>query len=481
MNTTGTQEGNNFSEEVSVYKKFNNTDLLNTNMKSSSSLESHELKQTIKMYRRMFLMMAFCSATLTFASWPQINHVKNVLNATPSQMILFYTTTRIGSFLKPFIGHIEDKYPICGYKIKSYTLIYAIGSFLISVSIAFFNMNITLLCALVSTSAILECTGGALAEGMTAITLKYQKKLKELESSDKTLSDGANFGYLQVLGNFTRILCDFLGGFYGIKLEYTQVFLILGVFPCLLIFYSAFCFKEPKETKEMPTIAVAEKGDTPVLDSDSSICSKLIVIKGILLSDGLKYPMMLLLANVMVPTCGDFFVYLITDKDYANWTFEDLAFGNLANGIGYGILMLTLLSQLSKLPFARLLLLGGCLTTISAGLSLMIPYSYKFTYSEFFAVLVIFSLTVGVGSDCAIISIMGRFSSKCPKGLENLGVSTIGTLIVLAGIVGGYASSLLVVVFDVREGSYDNIRTIILITIGCKTAIFLLIPLLVRK
>ena len=441
--------------------------------------EQREIKQTIKSYRRMFLLMTFTSATLAFSGLPQVNYIKNVLNATPSEMILFSTTTRLGAFLKPVIGHIEDKYPICGYKIKSYTLIYAIGSSLVFLSIAFFNTNIFVLCAQVSLTIILDCTGGALAEGMTAITLKYQKKLKESESPDSNSHEGANFGYLQVLGNFIRILCTFVGGFYGTDLPFSTVYLILSGPPCLLMVYSVFCFTEQRKIQAE---AISEEGAPPVAaQAGNSLFQKLLTIKDILLSDGLRYPVILLLASLLVPTYGDFFIFLLTDKGFAGWSFKDLAISNMVTGLIYGVMMGTLLSQLSKLPFPRLMLIGSGAYSITSIFFLSLPYANHFTFSEMFALNVAGSVTGGVGSDSVIISIMGRFSSKCPKGLENLGVSTIATLIIFAGIISGYASSPLVVAFDVKEDNYENVRVPMMITVGCRLLIFLFVPVLVRK
>ena len=483
MITADPLDWNTLAENGIAYNYMTQPDqvLLGNSNKPPEDKEIKEIKQTIKTYRQMFLFLTFTSATLAFSGLPQVNYIKNELHATPAEMIIFSTTTRLGAFLKPLMGHVLDKYSICGYKIKSYTLIYAIGSSLVYLSIAFYSMNIFVLCFQVSLTIILDCTGGDLAQGMTAITLKYQKKLKDLGSSESNTHEGANFGYLQVLGNFIRILCTFIGGFYGTEIPFPMVYLILSGFPFLLAFYSIFCFSEQRKIQAAEPVIEEGVEAEPAPKAGDSLFQDLVTVKNILLSDGLIYPLILLLASLLIPTYGDFFIFLLTDKQFAGWNFKDLAISNLVTGLIYLVLMGTLLSQLSKLPFARLMLIGSGAYSITSIFFLSLPYASHFTFSEMFALNVAGSVTGGVGSDSMIISIMGRFSSRCPKGLENLGIATIATLIILAGIISGYSSSPLVVAFDIKEGSYENVRVPMMITVGCRLLVFLFVPILVRK
>ncbi len=482
MITADPLDWNTLAENGIAYNYMTQPDqeLLGNPNKPPEDKEMKEIKQTIKTYRQMFLFLTFTSATLAFSGLPQVNYIKNELHATPAEMIIFSTTTRLGAFLKPLMGHVLDKYSICGYKIKSYTLIYAIGSSLVYLSIAFYSTNIFVLCFQVSLTVILDCTGGDLAQGMTAITLKYQKKLKELESSKSKTHEGANFGYLQVMGNFIRTLCTFIGGFYGTELAFPTVYLILSGFPILLSLYSICCFSEQRKIDLKPTKKEGEEA-VPVPQAGKSLFQNVGTVKDILLSDGLRFPVILLIITLLIPTYGDFFIFLLTDKDFAGWNFKDLAISNLVTGLIYGLLMGMLLSQLSKLPFPRLMLVGSGAYSITSLFFLSLPYSNHFSFSEIFALNVAGSVTGGVGSDSMIISIMGRFSTKCPKGLENLGIATIATLIILAGIISGYASSPLVVAFDIKEGSYSNVRVPMMITVGCRMLVFFFVPLLVRK
>ena len=432
-----------------------------------------ELRNRIQGYQRMFLLITVTSAALTYSSLPLVNYVKNVLKASPSQLIFFTTTTRLGTFLKPVIGHIEDTYAICGFKIKSYTLIYAIGSSLMCISIVFDHSHLYLLCAQVSLLTIFDCVGAALAEGMTAITLKYQQRLVELDPSLEKSNESANFGYVQVLGNAVRMISVFVGGYYGTEINFTAVYTTMSTFPALMVVYSLFCFEEDTEFYKQ------QKGDEG--SQQMSLLEKLSTIKNILLDESMRNPMSIMLLTVLIPNYGDFFIFILTDPHMGKWSFKNLAVSQLIIGIFYAVLMVLLLSQLSKFSFQKLYLFGTSGFLISAVSSVALPYADKLSFGLLFTILVVSSVIGAVGADAVVIPTVGRFSSKCPKGLENLGISTFGTILILVGSISGYVSSPIISAFDVKEGSFHNIVIPLVITIVLRCVVVLLTPFFIKS
>jgi hypothetical protein len=432
-----------------------------------------DLKKRIIEYRRMFLLITVTSAAMTFSNLPLVNYVKNELKATPSELILFATTSRLGTFLKPLIGHVEDTYTIFGFKIKSYTLIYAIGSSLMCISIVFDHSHLYLLCAQVSLLTIFDCVGGALAEGMTAITLKYQQRLAQLDPALEKSSDSANFGYLQVLGNMIRMIGTFVGGYYGTDMNFTAVYTTMSTFPALVALYSMLFFNEDREFYK-------RKGNNQ-LQEELPVWTKLRKIFDILVSDALRNPVSIVLLSIIIPSYGDFFIFILTDPKLGNWTFKTMAYSTLVSGVVYAFCMAFLLVRIATFPFKRLYLIGATAFLLSALAVTTLPFADKLTREALFGLMVLATVIGAVGSDCVIIPTVGKFSSMCPKGLENLGVSSFTMILLLFTSISGYLSSPIISAFDVKEGSYGNIFIPFVITACCRFVVVLIIPFVVKS
>lgn len=90
----------------------------------------------------------------------------------------------------------------------------------------------------------------SLAEGMSAVITKLQEKVKIMEGGDMDEEDseeGEAIGFFFVFRTLIRTLAIWVGGILtsrGVSVGY--VYLILAVFPGLLLFYSFFIFKEER-------------------------------------------------------------------------------------------------------------------------------------------------------------------------------------------------------------------------------------------
>lgn len=90
----------------------------------------------------------------------------------------------------------------------------------------------------------------AMAEGMTAVVTKLNSKIKALEELNKVEGDversGKIYGIFTSLRGFFTSLMSFLGGVFTSILPFRVTAIILGIFPCILLFYTIFVFKENK-------------------------------------------------------------------------------------------------------------------------------------------------------------------------------------------------------------------------------------------
>ena len=433
-----------------------------------------KLKAKIAKYQQMFLLITFTSAAMTFQGLPSLNYVKDVLKVSPAELLLFNSTAMLLNFFKPFIGYIEDRYSICGYRVKSYVLVYAIGSSILCLSIASNLGHISLFCLQLSTLSLLDCIGVAVAEGMTVITLKYQKELADIDGSTEKTGEGANFGYHQVLGNIVRLLFTFLGGYYGTEMPFAAVFYVMSVLPMLVLAFTVLSFEEDSEYYRK-TRAEAQSGQ------EQTFFSKLDAILRILSQEDLKMPVGLLVASFMVPNYADSFVLILTDPKMGGWSMKNFAFLKLVLGVVYAGSMSLLLARLQKFRFDRLFFLCGISYLICSVGNTSFAFADRLGFGVMFALQLGVGLVGWLGTDCAVIQIMGRFSSRCPKGLENLGVSCLGTLNIIGMSIGGYISSSFLAAFHVAEGQYGNIFVPMVFGVCGRLMILWLIAILVRS
>jgi hypothetical protein len=169
--------------------------------------------------------------------------------------------------------------------------------------------------------------------------------------------------------------------------------------------------------------------------------------------------------SIIIPNYGDFFIYILTDPTMGNWSFQTISYASLVGGVLYACCMAGFLALISSLPFKRIYLIGGVAFVSASIAAAILPFADKVSQPGLFALVVFANFLADVGSDCLTIPVIGRFSSNCPKGLENFGISTLLVITVLFNSLSGYLSSSIVSVFSIEEGNYGKIFTPLVITV----------------
>lgn len=307
-----------------------------------------------------------------------------------------------------------------------------------------------------------------MAEGMTAITLKFQADLANLDHQSEKVGEGSNFGFFAVVRNFFRVLTLFLGGLFSPYINLGQGFLIMTLLPCIILSYTMLSFEEPPHEEASPHEGDEAKRQQPVL----TFKQKILQILQIVQKPNMKYPLILLLLTFSNPNAAETIMYILTDKEQGGWSFQMYAFNNFIVGVVYATTMITVVSFISKMKFWVMLYVAQVSVCIAMLTNFTLLFASTMPFGWTFAIQVLAGMLYTSASELLLIPIIGRFSTLCPKGLEKFGVTTLATLMVLSATISSSLGGWLLSIFSIKQGSYENF--IYPIEIGFGIALFTL-------
>ena len=199
----------------------------------------------------MNIVLGIFSGVLLFVTLPNLFYVKDELKGTPSEYAFFNNVVSATWLFKPVLGYFSDSFHPFHYRIKSYLLIMSsimiLCCYLVSVvpdTIRIF----TVLVALIYFSVGFVDTQ---AEGLTAVITKMESRMLDLKKlagrEEEVLNSNENIGVYLMLRNLVRYTGIFAGGILiDYKVSIGTIYIILAIFPILLICYTLFLFEEVK-------------------------------------------------------------------------------------------------------------------------------------------------------------------------------------------------------------------------------------------
>ena len=433
-----------------------------------SLAEIGHLKKKISQFRSMYMLLSLWVGSQPFTGYLVMVFIKDTLKADPSTFTFFFTITRSMSLWKPLIGLIEDRYSPFGYRIKSYVIISCCCCVAGCLAIYLLEPGLLLLCLLISLLHIAQAFGDVLAEGMTAITLKFEADLSRLDHQAPNVEEGSSFGFFTVARNFFRILTMFLGGVAAQYVTLGQGFLIMAVPPFVILGYTIIFFEEP--TRKVPGAEMQGRRQARL-----SFSEKAKQILQIVRDPSLKYPLILLFVTFSNPNAAETIMYILTDPVEGGWSFQTYALNNFLVGVVYAATMTAVLGRVSKMKFWTVLYLSQLLfgVLMLTNFTLCIE---DISFAAAFSIQTVAGVAYFFAVELAMVPFLARIPAACPRHLQAFAVDHFGALLALSHSVNGLLTGLLLSVLAITREDFDGFLEFSAVTFAVSVLMLLLLP-----
>lgn len=158
-------------------------------------------------------------------------------------------------------------------------------------------------------------------------------------------------------------------------------------------------------------------------------------IMSVILHYDILFPLIFTILISSIPSMNMPAIYILTN--IAGWSYLDMSLIQLIFGLVYFLLLGYIVNKLQKVKMETLSLAGsaaiGLLALMNFSLLLVrsTPYWIQFVIQTLFLLLSSFS------ADLPSIAIIGRFSERCPKGLETTGTTLLVSIGLLSTMING--------------------------------------------
>jgi MFS family permease len=204
-------------------------------------------------------MMYFISSNSGYFQYSQnVNYyyISETKGLPPSYLSEFQSFQGLAWSIKPIYGWISDSFYPFKYRIKPYIFMMCMLNALCCISIflnapEFDRFKYTWLVLNVSVAFI-----DAMAEGITAINTKLGAKIAKLQEAERRATGAIegheeenemkSFGMFNIIRGILRAVTALIGGITAQKLSVNISYLILGIYPIIMILYTFLIFKEER-------------------------------------------------------------------------------------------------------------------------------------------------------------------------------------------------------------------------------------------
>lgn len=407
-----------------------------------------EIEKDIRNLKVLNYLMSVFSGMFFLITYSNLHHVKQDLQIEAGPYTEFDTLTKAAWILKPLLGYVSECFFPFKYRIKTYVAIMTL--IMIGCCLAIFLTKPGFYMFGVYVFGCYFAVGfiDTVGEGMTAIITKKEAlfelmgnhtgKKAELEL-DKNKKAIGNFMMFKM---FVRSIAYCSGGILADLLTIGQIYMILAIFPTLLLIWTLFFFKE--ERKEIIFVGW-----------NKTVNDLVILLKAIFRLEVIA-PLAYVVLMYSCPNLGDANNYILVNM--AAWNYIDLSWNYLAFGAAYSLMMLFVLNKVKGLSFESLLLYGGVAMNLSKISNIPILFAREVPYFYMFNDQWIGSIFQYFASDMPMIATIGKFSNKCPDGMESTGITLIVSISNIGNLIGGMSGGWEVEYYGVKAGYYDRIR-----------------------
>jgi hypothetical protein len=442
--------------------------------------ESPELlRKKIRSYTLIIFAIAISTGILQIALYPNLFYVKRELNREPHEYARFRSISAIAWSIKPVLAYFEDSINPFYSRVKYWMVLGClmnIGGSILIVLLKPDYWPFTFCYMLCNFANVIH---DVLAQGMSVILLNLYRQLAEAEAryerhlgttevlleGEKGATEGKKVYANYHLTRFIlRTVATFIGGAIATTFPIRVVFIIIAAVQGAVLIYALFFFWEQKSK----TIFSGHRN----LFTDIGKFYRAIIGRDTL------FPLIIMILLRVCPDCSDAGTYIL--NDIMEWTSFDLSLMTLVAGIIYYVLMITLINKAKDLGVKTQVGIAGVCACLYNYSNFRFLYYNELTYWSMFGFSLLSTMLQNVSGDLILFAIVGRFSMKCPKGLEGFGVTAIAAVSNFGASSAGLLGAQLLDEYHVHHLDYTNLLKPFMVSFGFSAATMLVTPIFGR-
>ena len=228
-----------------------------------SKLTSEERQAEIKrckdmntQYSRIMYFISSNSGYLMYSTNVNYFFISETLKLPTSDYSDFIALQGFAWSIKPLYGWISDSFYPFRYRIKPYIFLTCVLYGLLCAFIALKEPSYSTFCNIWFLMNVCNAFIDAMAEGITAINTKLGSKIAKLQEAERRQTgviedeeeenEMKSFGLFNIIRGILRAFMAIIGGLMADKVSIHVSYLILGVYPVIMVLYTLFIFKEEK-------------------------------------------------------------------------------------------------------------------------------------------------------------------------------------------------------------------------------------------
>lgn len=420
-----------------------------------------EIKTQIRSLTVLIYLIAASSGALMTTLYPNTNYFENIIKADPSEFVNFKSVSSLPWSFKPIIAYMEDTVRPCGRRVKAWMSVAAIINICCSLGVSIFLPKNWVFTGLFFGITLATVMTDVIAQGLTVILLNLHKALGEAEAietdphdskaiqvaSEKGEEYGKRiYGYYTIARFVFRTILTFVGGIYAESINLNVFYIVVACFQTVILLYVLVQFKEPP----------------PPTGEQKTLVQNFKEFKNVITARETLFPIILMIISYLSPSYVDVGPFVLKSK--LEWSFKKISLNKLISGVLYFFVMMELIKKAKKLKFSTQMYIS----LMAIVLRNLFAFSYVI-YDDLGQVGMYISQIIStfwenLGIDLILISVVARFSAKCPKGIESFGVTSIAAVLNLANTGGGYLGGITLNAFGITNKDYSNLIYPLLIT-----------------
>ena len=416
---------------------------------------SQVLEKQLKNFTILLFMIAGTTGVITSTLYPNTFYLKDIISAEAYEITMFRSISSLPWSIKPFIGYVEDViYPFT-YRIKSWIVISCFVSITGCSLIGFLKpktTEMTWFFFMINFAGVMQ---DVIAQGLTVIILNLHKSKAEaiarenraitkeiILQTEKGTEIGKKVYGNYVLGRFIlRTTATFVGGVLSKKIDFYLFYAAISVVQVLMLFYVLFIFKEDSKKS--------------LISSELNFLKNIKGFWGAISGLDTLLPLIITVVILITPNISDPGTYILVN--IKKWKPFDLSLATLISGIFYYLSMMFVLNKAKGLKLPYMMLIAVVASNITNVISFQFTIYDVLHYGSLFSLYVVNYFCSTLSVDFLLIPIVGRFSLKCPKGIESFGVTALAAIVNFSGMSAGVLGSKVLQHFHVEKDQYENL------------------------
>lgn len=437
------------------------------------------LRKKIRSYTMITYAIAISTGILQIALYPNLFYVKTELEREPHEYARFRSIASVAWSIKPVLAYFEDSISPFYSRVKYWMVIGClmnIGGCIMVVLLKPGYWPFTFIYMLCNFANVIH---DVLAQGMSVILLNLYRQSAEAEAryerqlgtqevkleGEKGTEEGKKVYARYHLTRFIlRTVATFVGGLIAQDFPIRIVFFIIAAVQGLVLFYALFIFWE-------------ERSKT-IFSNHRNLIHDIVKFFNAIKGKDTLFPLIVMILLRINPDCSDAGTYILTD--IMEWKSSDLSAMTLAAGILYYIVMITLINKAKGLGVKTQVAVAGIAACIYNYTNFRYIYYQELGYWSMMGLSIISTIIQNISGDFILFAIVGRFSLKCPKGLEGFGVTAIAAISNFGANAAGLGGAQLLDEYDVNHLDYTNFISPLMVSYVFSGATMLLTPILGR-